>query len=404
MNKHLSPILILTAILTLGFTRASQARNNLEVTDVKVTYNFGAQITFQARLVSAAPIAQASLSFREINEQNTRLEPLTLNPDGTTSFTYDASRNVLPPFATIVFSYQATLTNGQIVTSAPFDFIYEDNRFPWQTLGEPPVRVHWYHGDAAFGQAALDAARAGLQGLSSIVPVSLDAPVEVYIYATTGDLQSALSLGGRTWVAGHADPRLGVVMVSVAPGETQTIELQRQIPHEMAHVMLYRSVGASYDHLPAWLNEGLASMAELYPNPDYARALQIASRNNSLIPLTDLCAAFPPDSGRAFLAYAESESFVRYLREKYGNTGLVALTQSYADGLDCDLGATRAVGTPLNQLDTRWRENTLGQNIAGATLSDLLPYLIIMGLVLIVPLWGAIGAIRTARHHAGTGP
>ncbi len=402
MKRPAVPILLVMACLVLGFTRTPQTQGALQVTDVQVTYNFGVQITFQARLAAGLPITQASLSFRNVNEQNTRLESLNLDPDGTARFTYDASQNVLPPFATIVFSYQATLANGQIVSSGPFDFIYEDNRFPWQTLGDAPVKVHWYNGDAAFGQAALDAARTGLQSLSQTLPVTSDAPVDVYIYATTDDLQSALSLGGRQWLAGHADPTLGVVMVSVSPGETQTIELQRQIPHELAHVMLYRSVGANFNRLPAWLNEGLASMAELYPNPDYARALQIASRNNSLMPMADLCTSFPPDSARAFLAYAESESFVRYLRATYGNTGLVALIQSYADGLDCDLGATRAVGMPLNQLDARWRENVLGQNVVGATLRDLLPYFLIMGLLLIVPVWGAIGAIRTARQNAGT--
>ncbi len=395
-------VLIVMAVLLAGFTPLPQTQDGLDVTDVNVSYNFGTQITFQARLASSVPLTQVSLSFRDVNEQNTRIEAISLNPDGTTSFTYDASQHVLPPFATIVFTYQATLSNGQIITSAPFDFVYEDNRFAWQSLGDQPVKVHWYDGDTAFGQAALDAARTSLQSIDQIVPVSLDAPIDVYIYASPDDLQGALTLGGRQWIAGHADPSLGVVMVSVAPGDTQAIELQRQIPHELAHVMLYRSVGAGYDRLPAWLNEGMASMAELYPNPDYARALQVASKNNSLIPISDLCASFPPDSGRAFLAYAESDSFVRFLHTNFGNTGLVALTKSYADGLDCEIGATRAVGTPLSQLEARWRENSLGQNIADVAFRDLLPYLVIMGLLLIVPIWGAIGAIRTARRNART--
>lgn len=394
------PALIMMTVLIMGFAPLPQTQGGLDVADVNITYRFGIQITFQAKLVSSASLIQASLSFRDINEQNTRTEAVSLNPDGTTSFTYDASQHVLPPFATIVFSYQATLASGQIVTSAPFDFVYKDNRFAWQSLGDESVKIYWYSGDAAFGQAALDAARTSLQSINQIVPVSLDAPVDIYIYASPNDLQSALTLGGRQWIAGHADPSLGVVMVSVAPGDTQAIELQRQIPHELTHVMLYRSIGAGYDRLPAWLNEGTASMAELYPNPDYARALQVASKSNSLIPISDLCTSFPSDSGRAFLAYAESESFVSYLRGTYGNTGLVALTKSYADGLDCDLGATRAVGTPLSQLDARWREKVLGQNVAGVALRDLLPYLIIMGLLLIVPIWGAIGAIRTARRNA----
>ncbi len=369
------------------------------MTNVGVVYNFGQQITFKARLTSSVPIAQATISFREVNEQNTRVEPLALASDGTTFYQYDASQNLIPPFATIIFSFQAALADGNTLSSPTYNFRYDDNRFKWQTLTDGPINAHWYEGDDAFGHAALDAARGGLQFVNQIVPVSLNNPLDVYVYASAGDLQSALQLGGRSWVAGHADPTLGVVMVSAAPGSTQTIELQRQIPHELAHVMLYRNLGAGYNRLPVWLNEGIASMAELYPNPDYASALKAASQNNTLPPISDLCVSFPADSGGAFLAYAESESFVRYLRDTYGDTGLVALTKAYADGLDCNLGATRAVGVPLNVLEARWRAYISGESVASIAAFNLLPYIIFLVLTLIVPVWGALDILRERRRN-----
>jgi hypothetical protein len=189
-------------------------------------------------------------------------------------------------------------------------------------------------------------------------------------------------------------------MLAAAPSDTQSIDLQRLIPPELTHVMLYRSLGTGFNRLPTWLEEGIASMEELYPNPDYTRALEAASKNDSLLPLEDLCVSFPADSGRAYLAFAESQSFVRFLRDTYGNTGIVALTKAYADGLNCDLGATRAVGAPLNQLDARWRESVLGQNIAGVAVRNLLPYLIILGLTLIVPVWGVIHMIAKGKRNA----
>lgn len=393
-------LFFLLAWVTFGFTRLPQAQNGLDVSNVGIVYNFGQQITFKAQLTSSIPITQATISFREVNEQNTRVEPLTLAPDGTTIYQYDASQNLIPPFTMIHFSFQATLANGNMVSSPTYNFRYDDNRFNWQTLTDGPLSVHWYAGDDAFGHAALDAARGGLQFINQIVPVSLDRPLDVYVYASASDLQSALQLGGRSWVAGHADPTLGVVMVSVSPGDIQSIELQRQIPHELAHVMLYRNLGAGYNRLPIWLNEGIASMAELYPNPDYASALKAASRNNTLLPFLDLCASFPADSGGAFLAYAQSESFVRYLRDTYGNTGLVALTKAYADGLDCNLGTTRAVGVPLNVLETRWQAYVSGESVASVAAFNLLPYIIFLGLTLIVPVWGALDMLRERRRNA----
>jgi hypothetical protein len=395
------PLLFIAALLSLGLAGMPQTQSGFTATNVNISYNFGQQITFLARLTSGIPIQQATLSFRNVSEQNTRVVPLTLGADGSTSYQYDASQHLIPPFATIEFSYRATLTDNQSVTSGPFYFRYDDNRFAWKELSAGSVKVHWYNGDEMFGQTALDAARTGLQNIGQIFPLSLNSPVDVYIYATFDDLVSSLTLGGRQWEAGHADPSIGVAMLAAAPGDTQSIDLQRLVPRELTHIILYRSLGNGFNHLPTWLEEGIASMEELYPNADYAHTLEVAGKNNSLLSFEDLCTTFPADSGRAYLAFAESQSFVRFLRNTYGNTGIVALTKAYADGLDCNLGAMRAVGMPLNQLDARWRGTALKQNVWGVAVRNMLPYLIILGLTLIVPVWGFIGVITAGRKNAG---
>jgi hypothetical protein len=113
-----------------------------------------------------------------------------------------------------------------------------------------------------------------------------------------------------------------------------------------------------------------------------------------------LCTAFPTDAGNAFLAYAQSQSFVRYIRETYGTTGLGRLTNSYGDGFPCELGATNALGTPLSQLESRWREDVLGQNTAGVAARNLLPFILLLLLVLVVPIWGAINVLILRRKRA----
>jgi len=392
-------VILLAAALSLARARPVQGQGSFEVKDAQVVVNFGEQITFTARLVSSIPIEQASILFREVNEEVTRVETLQVGENGLVSFRYDASKNILPPFSTVVFWYQATLSDGQTYTSDLIRFRYDDNRFPWRESSSGPVTVHWYDGDDAFGQAALDTAGQGLLSVNEVIPLSFDTPVDIYIYSNAGDLQGALELGGESWVGGHANPKIGVVMVSVAPGTSQFTEMETEIPHELAHVMLYRALGDGYDDLPVWLSEGIAGMVELYPNPEYSQALKNASQNDSLLHFGDLCKAFPPDSGRAFLAYAESQSFTAYLRATYGLTGLSSLISAYEDGLDCELGATRALNTPLNQLEARWRESVLGENAAGVAARNLSPYLVLMILVLLVPIWGAIDILRARRKR-----
>jgi hypothetical protein len=236
--------------------------------------------------------------------------------------------------------------------------------------------------------------------MKDFIPLSLTDPIHIYIYSNVQDLGDTLMLGGREWAGGHAHADLGVVLVAVAPGANQFTEMDTLIPHELTHVMLYRALGDKYTKQPVWLIEGIASMVELYPNPDYARALEIASVNHTLIPFLDLCASFPADSGSAFLAYAQSQSFVTYIHDSFGISGLSRLISTYGDGFDCDLGITKALGSSLNQLDVRWRENVLGQNQTGAALRNLLPFLLLLVLVLIVPIWGAIDVMRQRRKHA----
>lgn len=399
LKTLLAAIPLLAMILSLKPDQA-RAQEGIVVEEPKVAHDFGKNITFTARIKASSPIQQASLLFRGVNEEVTRVETLQPAEDGSISFVYDASLNAIPPFSEIIYWFQATLSDGNTYTSSSQIYRYTDNRFPWRDISQANVGIHWYAGDDAFGAAALDSAGAGLLSMKDVVPLSLTEPVDVYIYSNVQDLSDTLLLGGREWAGGHAHADLGVILVAVAPGANQFTEMDTLIPHELAHVMLYRALGEAYYKQPAWLVEGIASMVERYPNPDYARALEIASVNDTLIPFTDLCASFPVDSGSAFLAYAQSQSFVTYIRDSFGVSGLSRLTATYSDGFECDLGAAKALSSSLDQLDARWRENVLGQNRTGSALRNLLPFLLLLILVLIVPVWGAIDLVRQRRKHA----
>ena len=183
-------------------------------------------------------------------------------------------------------------------------------------------------------------------------------------------------------------------MVVIEPGAEQNIMLEQRIPHELMHVMTYRAVGAGYNNLPAWFREGTATLAEIYPNADYDRALAEAGAKNGLIPFMDLCVSFPADAGQAFLAYAESRSFIHYLHDTYGSSGLLSLAATYADGVDCEHGPERAFGIPLSNLEAKWRSSVLGGNRLLPALQNISPYLVLLCLVLIIPLIGIVSTLR----------
>ena len=390
--------LIVTASITLGFCKPARAQSAVAVTEAGVEYSFGEQITFTARIQSQSPIQEALLLFQVEGDPNTRVAPIQIGADGMTSYQYPLSAGLLRPFTRISFWFRLTLEGGEVYTSQQFYFDYVDNRFPWQTLEDASVRLHWYAGEVSFGQAAFDVTHLGLLAVNALIPATQSEPIDIYVYATPTDVQNALSLGGQSWLAGQASPDLGVVLVSISPGVEQTSAMQRQIPHELAHVLLYRHTGAAYNQLPAWLREGIASLAELYPNADYVQVLGIAAQNQTLLPIPDLCGLFPQDASGALLAYAESASFTRYLHDTYGTSGLLTLIQAYADGLDCEQGALRAFGSLLSQIDGQWRQEALGENVGSLAFRNLLPYLIVLLVILAFPAWGFWTARKRSKE------
>ena len=301
------------------------------------------------------------------------------------------------PFSTIRYQYRVKLEGGEELSSDEFTFRYEDNRFPWQTISGDHLTLHWYNGDLAFGQAALDVARRGIRKINDFLLVSPLGPIDIYIYANNADQTNALEVGGVTLVGGHASPDLRLGLVWISPGPEQGLSMEQKIPHELAHILLYDLLGDRYNRLPVWLSEGIAAQVELSANPDYPLVLAQASKQKALIDIADLCGAFPPEAGRLFLSYAESESFTKFIVEKFGQTGLLTLVSTYGDGLECQQGMQQALGKPLNQMEILWRAATFGEKTGLVAFQNLFPYIAILSVVLSVSMFSAFSTRRPNR-------
>ncbi len=399
LNLRKVMVLNVTALFAFFNALLVQVQSGIELQNVGATVHFGQQITFVATIKSSIPIQNASIIIVDELQGTNYTEPLTIEPDGHSEFDFNTNQNSLRPFSDVKWHYQFTLSDGSTTQSETYSVRYIDNRFQWQTLESDSLRVNWYDRDANFGQAALNAVQSGLGSVSNLIAVDLAQPIEFFIYANADDLRATLSSSSQDWIAGHADPALGVVMVVIEPGAEQNVTLEQRIPHELMHVMLYRAVGARYTNIPAWLNEGMATLVEMVPNAEYDRVLKDAATSNDLIPLSTLCASFPADTGQAFLAYAESRSFTNYLHQTYGSSGLLKLATSYANGIDCDHGTELAFGLPLPNLEAKWRSTILGQSAWLPALQNMTPYLVLLCVILFFPFVGIVTALRKKGRH-----
>ncbi|GAB4523716.1 MAG: hypothetical protein Fur0018_06750 [Anaerolineales bacterium] len=363
----------------------------------EVTYTFGNQVDFWAVIPPdvAAQSPQVIIFWQPQGEMTLWQAPMA-REEAQYHAALGLAQTHLRPFAEVRYWFRATFADGHIAESAPQAFRYEDNRFAWQTLASEPFEVHWYAGDISFGQSLLNEAQTALQRSAGWMSLPPTITIHIYAYADPADVQSALQLSGYGWVAGHADPDLNTILVSLPPGLDQQYEIGRQVPHELMHILLYHKVGAQTAPLPAWLEEGLASNAERIPNPDYAYLLRESYQGGQMIPLSDLCHGFPRTAADALLAYAEAQSFTAFLHAQFGRSGIDALLRAYADGVACERAPQLALGHPLSQLEHAWVQEYLAQS-PWATLRETYPYLILLLVLLIIPL-GMGWRMRTSSH------
>lgn len=394
MTRPRRALIWLGWVLLLGLlVSPAHAQEGTPEAQPEVTYMFGEHITFRVRFPSALSIQQVEVFF-QANSDPTVVAPMTLD-GGEWGYQHDVRAQYVRVFGKVAYWFRLTLEGGETVETARFSFFYEDNRFAWQTLEGVPFRVHWYSGDTAFAQAVLDAARLGAQQAGLILDSELSELVEIYVYGQLVDYQFARSAMGPLWAGGHADPDAGVIVVSLPPGENQMLEVERKIPHEVAHLILYAATGAGFSNLPTWLNEGFASTLEQNPNPDYETLVDSAVQKGTLLPLETLCQPFPRDAAGAVLAYAESTLFIRYVQTRFGQEGIRAMVNAYANGAGCAQGTNvPPINLSLSQLEREWREDNLAENVILTALREVAPWLVLLGVVSIGPIFVVVGFQR----------
>lgn len=370
--------IFITLGICLGISQPARGSQEIHFSTPEVAYRFGEQLTIETGFESEASIQTMQVVLQPVTSDPFTGGETTLESNQV-SYHLDLSQNQLPLFSEIEYWYEGTFENGASFTSQHFTFFYQDNRFEWQSLSNDEFEIFWYQQDDDFGQEVLEAANQSLERIRSNVDVSVSQQVAFYVYSKSQEMQSALQSTDQTStrIAGHTDPALGFSLVSIAANASQSLEIKRQIPHELTHLLLYQKLGPDYAYLPRWLNEGLATISELSPNPDYPLLLDRAYQRDQLLPLVSLCNSFPNEAATFQLAYAQASSFTRYLQTEFGNERIEDLLGAYGEGVTCQQGTEAALEKSLTELERDWRQVTFGESAILAALQSLGPWLLI---------------------------
>jgi hypothetical protein len=357
-----------------GFPVALSQESTVQFTVTQPAIEFGQRITFQVQIQPAAASDKAFI-FLQPDGGEGEFFPLALNADGQAVYVMDTQTRPLRVFTKIHYAFHLESAGGKKNGSPEYTLEYADERFDWKMTADDRFEIFYYDRDLDFAQTALNTAGRGLAEAAKLVPAELTQKLRIYVYRDPRDLQD-VQQGLPSWAAGHAAPDQMMVFVAISTGPDQRLELERSLPHEIVHILQYQAYGKPALEFPAWLLEGTASIAEFYQNPEYASALRASAEADRLLPMETLCTGFPRDASGVFLAYAQSQSFTRYLVDRFGASGLTNLYQRYADGMSCTAGFEAAFQTTLSEAEFRWRLEALGINPAALVMRNLLPYLI----------------------------
>jgi hypothetical protein len=398
-----APLLVVTLAIS-----PVRAQTDITIAALEAAYSFGQHITFHLQATAPTPIVEINLFFRVQGQSDTTAIPIAIDdPSPTLSVDYAHSlvgQNI-PPFASLTYWWEIHDQSGARARSEEKLLYYADNRYDWQSIEGEGKDVHWsvywVQGDVVFGQTALNVAVKSLDEIQRDLGTPVPSDIRIYVYPSEEDLQSALNLSGYEWAGGQARPELNAILVGIPNTLSAPGEMDRLIPHELSHLLVYQAVGQRLGQVPPWLDEGLASLYERRPDPDRQALLEQALEQDRLFSLEALCASFPIDESTARLAYAQSASVVAYLREQYGSQVLHDLLMAYADNASCEAGVTRVLGKNLKGLETAWRADLAQQGQVSIALREGAVWLALWILITLLAL-PFVGVLQGRKKPASS--
>jgi hypothetical protein len=357
MQKTILALLLSLNLLTVTPAFASPLP---EVTNNEISLNFPESAAFRATITSDAEITSVVLEYG--NEQQTCGEVIakafpafipgkTVNAEWTWEMRQSGS---LPPGAQFWWRWRITDANGNETVTEPQTAIWLDDVHNWQTMqNDEFIRLHWYEGDETFAADLADAAYNGLLFNETQSGLQAEAPIDIYIYANTFDLQEAI-LYEPSWTGGQAFPDQNIVILGISQSDLDWG--RKTIVHELTHVLVGDMTFSCLGDVPTWLNEGLAMYSEGELDSGSQRQLDEAIQSGALLSIRSMSSGFSEVADQAYLSYSQSYSIVEFLIEVYGQEKMTSLLVLLRDGLTIDEALIQTYGFDTDGLEAAWRQ------------------------------------------------
>ena len=282
-------------------------------------------------------------------------------------------RGTLLPGADIEYRFEVRGSEGTAHTSTS-TVTYIDRDLTWQNQSEGLVDIWWYAGGEGLATDAMNGVRRGLAALEADFGLQLQRRTRLVLYADDARMRADMGRGTRPWVGGVAAARFNLIVLYASEFEWGRTTLPSTIAHELTHIAIEHAIGEPPRNVPSWLHEGVATVVEgaVAERFSYDDILTASVEANRLVSLRGLTGSFPVQGSRAVLAYAQSNSFVKFIIDRWGRSAITQILEAYREGSSQDAALRQAVGLGLNALEQQWLA-TLGLTATRSAASSSVP-------------------------------
>ncbi len=156
------------------------------------------------------------------------------------------------------------------------------------------------------------------------------------------------------WVLGVAYHKLSLIIIK-SPGAVrrERYHLKKTFIHELTHILLGTTFGSD-EHIPRWLNEGLA----MYESREWSfgriSTITQAVLTDSLLPLSEITYTFPKKRREVELAYCQSFYLISFMIAKHGREKFHKFIQYYSKEKVLEDALLKVYGVNLRSLEKKW--------------------------------------------------
>lgn len=360
MRHRLLIIGLIVSLLSMIAPISANAQGSIVATNDRAKLTFPDSIDFSVHLKSDTQIDRVVLEYG-VDQLTCGSVIAEAFPDFTPGQEVDATwtwemkqTGSQPPGAHVWWRWRVTDANGHETVTDQQTVVWLDDQHPWQTATGDLINLHWYSGGSLFGPALHDSAVKSLSNLQADTGLKLDAPTDLYIYATTQDMQAAV-LYEPGWTGGLAYPDYNIVIIGIASNQIDWGK--RTEAHELTHVLVGHLTFSCLGNVPTWLNEGLAVYGEGGPETSAIGQFNEAVAKDTLMSVRSLSGGFSEDPAVADLSYSESYSLVNFLVKQYGQDKMTSLLTTLRDGTTVDAALQAVYSFDIDGFEDAWRSN-----------------------------------------------